>query len=166
MMTGKPDHLPVIGMLAACLIWLKQEGMILAPCAILPSFRRVFREGSWKNLCVLVLPALLLAGYWHIFLRNAGVQRGLDFIDVTPTTLSTHVTRIPYIAAWMGREVLNWKAWGILWPMFFLALILPNSGTSGSTRLFVAFVTLAPLVVYMGTYVFSSWNPFINHVKY
>ena len=164
--TGERDYLPVIGALAACLLWVKQEGMILAPCVFLAALPRILRDGGWKSLVTLVLPGWLLVVCWEVYLRNAGVQRGLNFMEVTPANVWNHLDRIPDVANWMAKEVLNWNAWGILWPAFLLALVLPDSKTRGSARLLLAFVILVPLIAYMGSYVLSSWDPFLDHVKY
>jgi hypothetical protein len=164
--TGDRDYLPLVGTIAACLVWLKQEGMILAPCVVLALLRRFLQDGAWKSLLVVALPGSLLAACWSIYLRNAGVQRGLDFMKVTLANVWNHLGRISDVVDWMAKEVLNWNAWGILWPVFLLALVLPGSKTRTQVRLLLAVVVLVPVIVYMGSYVLSSWDPFLDHVKY
>jgi hypothetical protein len=89
---------------------------------------------------------------------------GMDFIEITSTNLGKNLPRLIDIGLRMRNELIDWNAWGFLWPAFILALVLPGSGRFGRHRLALAGSVIIPNLFYMCVFVFSAWQSFLGHV--
>jgi len=165
----KPEGKTVLlaAILAAVLPWIKQEGAILWLSLLFAAILASGRTGRHplKTLIPLAVPGLLVIVGWQVLMGVFGTKGvGMDFIEITSTNLGKNLPRLIDIGLRMRNELIDWNAWGFLWPAFILALVLPGSGRFGRHRLALAGAVIIPNLFYMCVFVFSAWQSFLGHV--
>ena len=157
--TGNSRLLLIAGAFAAVLPWVKREGAILFSVLVIVGVVRFFSERSIRHLIVLAVPGLLWLGFWRLFLAVVGAEVDVNYYPVTPRTLIANLSRVPEIARETSREFFRWRMWSILW-------IVPLRGFLNLKQCGVwMFLTLSPLMIYAGIYIFSTWLPWLTHLQ-
>jgi hypothetical protein len=156
--------LPIFAGCLTCLPWIKNEGCILwavvaGVTAILILSGRLSRR-FWFAL----LPGICVVVTWRIFLHTVHVVSTSDFVSINRETLLTHVRWLPSIYRVILIEVSTGQDWGVFWGVAAVAFgFLIFRWRYLVERLLTVFVW-APLTLYSLTYLFSSWNHYVDHV--
>jgi len=159
--------LALAGLMAAGLAWTKQEGLILwavvsAICAVVVFLRTGLRRA--KLLALAIAPGAVILVGWRIFLAAAHSLSGGAFVPMTLHTAISNIGRLRPIVYAMFLEFAAWSRWSILWPLFVIALIQLWRLQKRAYVLVLATAVVLPLSAYAFVYLFSAWNPFMNHV--
>ncbi len=162
--TGDADALGLLGLLAASMCWLKQEGAILWGCLTVLAMIEIIRRRDFRKIAATVLPGLLLLIGWRIFLNIANPSTGVVFLPVTPSTLRSNLWRAPDIAQAVLQELLNWRRWGLLWIAAFLAAAFLAMNRSRKHSIILPLSVVIPVALYSGIYLFSAWGDFLLHL--
>jgi hypothetical protein len=168
--------------------WVKREGMVLAgvlalallwslwkrgPIALigLKILRNsgalrwiVWKEGTIRQFSLAVLPLAIVVLGWKIFLGLVHVSADRDFLPVSVSVALQHVDRLPFVMTALGRELLAWGRWSLLWPLTILAVIRIARDSELARWRLLAPVMAALLALYSGIYIFSAWPSLPLHV--
>lgn len=148
---------------AACLPWMKREGLIfvfaLCAAALLVAHRER-RARSGALACALA--AALVAGGWTLFLAAQGTGN-TDFMPLTLDTLISNLNRLPTVALYFVTSLASFE-WSFVWVLVALIAVLQLCARrTVPGDLFL----LAPLL-YLGmmaaSYLYSAFVPFENHL--
>ncbi len=160
---GAERNLRLLGYLAAALCWVKQEGAMLWMCVVSLAAIKLVQRRQARQLPSLILPGLALLIGWRVFSGFAQPPTGENFLPATPMTLWNNLDRAQVIIPAVISEMLNWKHWGVLWPIVALSLLAPpvRERRLGALSLAVA----APIAFYCCVYFFSAWPEFDAHLS-
>ena len=154
--------LRLLGCLAAIMCWVKQEGAVLWLCLIALAVVKIVQRRQARRLPELILPGLTLLIGWSVFVGFVKPPTGDNFLPITPQTLWNNLNRATTIFPSAISEMLNWKHWGVLWPMAAVSIAL----LAGDRRLAaLAALVIAPIALYCGIYFFSAWPGFATHMS-
>jgi hypothetical protein len=161
------------GLLLGAAVLAKAEGAVLAPAALilagLYQLRRWRRQRVALALAALpVILAVVLLFSWRAGIpeRFESYERIISWSNLWPGIF----TRIPWIAAHAGREMVRFSDWGIFWPAALLVLAAGWRGLRRHATLPLALAAAAPLGVAWISYTLSltpefilrtSWNRFL-----
>ena len=155
------------GIVAAALPWVKQEGLILwSAFMVLAAVvtASTFRERRFRSLAVTAAPGILVIAGWRLFLRAVDALNGGAFLPMTLHTAIANCGRLRPISGALIREMLTWRRWSLLWPVFLLAVFALWRAGKRTVALVLLVAVILPLPAYMFVYLFSAWHPFMNHV--
>ena len=152
--TGEPAALALVAALGAGLVWVKPEGLIL--WISLVAALAVARRRHLKAIIAACLPSMVVFLTWNGFLRLVGAPQRADMLPLTLSTLLSNWPRAVETVQWMGAELLDWRAWGLLWPAFIAALLFPASDALRRRRPVLLPLVAIPLLVYMASFPFST----------
>ncbi|MGH9856116.1 MAG: hypothetical protein ACREBD_40295, partial [Blastocatellia bacterium] len=154
--------LRLLGYLAAVMCWVKQEGAVLWLCLIALAAIKVVQRRQARQLPELILPGLALLIGWRVFVGFVKPPTGDNFLPFTPQTLWNNLNRATVIFPSAVNEMLNWKHWGVLWPMaaVSIALLARNRRLAALSA-----AVIAPIALYCGVYFFSAWPGFDTHMS-
>jgi hypothetical protein len=148
----------------AMLPWIKREGAILwligALCGVFVIWRRKKSPASLLAL----LPGLFVIVGWHFYLTQMRVVSSSDFMPFSFVTLSANIHRLGPIVSMLLLEFIHTEVWSLFWPAVALAsgFFLYRFRGVGAVVLITAIV--APIGIYSGAYIFSSWPDYREHV--
>jgi hypothetical protein len=172
--TGEFKVLRLSGLLLAAGCWLKREGMVLWAVAMLLMVVSMLDKNEWRagggktilrdlfRMIQVAIPGLAVLVLWHYFLFIKHVHTNEDFLPVTFASLQTNYHRIPAICGSLLHEFLRVRHWGVFW---LLSLIAGIWCAVKRRRQFLIFAVFAPIVVYCGTYIFSAWKNYDQHME-
>jgi len=164
--TGSKGGLYISGCLSALLPWVKQEGLVLWLCLATITTIKVLQRREMKLLLFLLLLGVLLFGGWRVFLGIIEVPIGRDFLPFDLMTLWSNLDRGEVIVKAAVKEMMNWRHWSLLWMGMLLALPFLFMTNSRRKQPVVLLLTvIIPIILYLGTYLFSAWSPFIGHIN-
>ena len=158
---GQASRSPLPWLLGG-LPFVKNEGFVMywIACAMIllfwisdtrtPFLARLRRNATAISLAAVL--ALLRLGY----LQWVGVADP-SFPRVERPILIRALCRIPEVARLCLGEMLNWRHWAIVWPLFLLAAIYVAVYLRGKIPL-VAFGTVLTLIAYGSIYLFTNWT--------
>jgi hypothetical protein len=153
---GSERVLPLLGCLAAIPCWVKQEGSILWLCLVALAAIKIIPRRQARWLPPLILPGLAVLIGWRAFVGFVKPPTGENFMPVTPATLWNNLDRAQVIIPAATSEMLNWKHWGVLWPIVAvstLVLLIQDRRLAA-----LAAAVIAPIALYCGIYFFSAWS--------
>lgn len=147
----------------ALLPWAKREGAILWVVAALGGAVIICRERRWLSLLWL-MPGVVLMAAWKIFLAAMKTADAREFTPVTLVTLQENLSRVLPICRAVMAEMMETTRWSLFWPIVLLAFasLLIRSRDRRLPMLFIAVAT--PIGLYAGTYLFSAWPDFLEHL--
>jgi hypothetical protein len=152
---------------AACLAllpWIKRDGLILWAVAAACGVFVIFRTRRSPLSFIAFLPGLIIICAWRLYLNAAHALQAADFLPFNLETFLTHLNRsLPLLAALMA-EFYNLPTWSLFWFIVAVAFLyaLPRMRHPGVLVLLVALI--APIVLYLSLYLFSSWPNYLEHV--
>lgn len=153
------------GLFGAGIAWTKQEGQILFIAYALISL--IALRGArlpYRLIARMWLPGLTVLIGWRAFLKWTDALTADAYLPVTLATLTRNMDRVMPILQEVGREMLDWKHWSLLWITFAISLVW-LSRLAGTTRtLILAGAVALPIPAYVFIYLFSTWTPFMSHV--
>ena len=152
---------------AACLAllpWVKRDGLILwivaAACGV---FVILWRRKSPLSL-VAFLPGIVIICAWRLYLNAMHALQAVDFLPFNLETFRTHVDRATPLLSALLAEFCNLPTWSLFWFIVAVAFLyaLPRMRDPGVVALLLALI--APIVLYLSLYLFSSWPNYLDHV--
>ena len=165
------------GLLAGALPWLKRDGIALwASIALFGLLMLITSRWNWKRAAYLILPGLIVAGLWRVWMNHVGAGGYSDLLPVTPATLIAHSYRFAALLWQTLLELASVMHWSVLWFGFAgVCLWRMVSGLSASPaegtgrdlpdcRLAIGLVVL-PLTADAALFIFSSWPAYVYHFR-
>jgi len=164
----RPADAILMGLFAGGALWTKKEGAVAAGLILFVYIvGEAWRQNvSWRerlqNVVYPLLATMIVAAPWWIFTRLVHPIGG-DFLPLTPATFLANVSRIPHIAELAVAQLLTFSAWSLLWIVLLGSVLvaarrLPIQGWA------LLGVLLGQMVIYLLSYVFSSWQPYTLHI--
>lgn len=162
--TAQSRYLTII--LAASMILMKKEGLILAVllgaflCAalLLTGTRQAVKEFVIRYAVGL----LIIGGPWLLFALSHG-YKGKDFLPITLSVFLENKSRLPRLVGYMCRLLQTFELFGYVWPVVVIFALARVSQWKRGEVIFLGLLCSAPLAIEVPLYVFSSWNPYMNH---
>ncbi|MEP7273518.1 MAG: hypothetical protein ABI882_18620 [Acidobacteriota bacterium] len=154
----------LIGLLAALLPWVKQDGVILWACLIGVALIRAACRRQWRDFAMIALPGIIWLACWRIFLILDRATEHEIYLPVRWSTLANNIDRVPEIARSLINELIDTRHWSLTWllPVAGIAQVI---GGRGRRRTLVWLVLIfAPMSLYSSIYIFTAWQPFTGHI--
>jgi hypothetical protein len=148
----------------AMLPWVKREGAILWLIGALCGLFVIWRRKKSPASLLALLPGLFVIVGWHFYLTQMHVVSSSDFMPFSFVALSANIHRLGPIVSMLFLEFIHAEVWSLFWPAAALAsgFFLYRFRGSGAGVLIAAIV--APIGIYAGAYIFSSWPDYHDHV--
>lgn len=153
---GSERILPLLGGLAAIPCWIKQEGAILWLCLVALAAVKIVQRRQARWLLTLILPGVVVLIGWRAFVGFVKPPTGENFMPVTPVMLWNNLDRAQVIIPAATSEMLNWKHWGVLWPIVVVSILVLLIRKRRLAALIMA--VTAPIAFYCGVYFFTAWS--------
>jgi hypothetical protein len=154
-----PAAFRVYAACTALLPWFKREGAVLWFIAAAAGAFLIIREREPRKLFAL-LPGIVLISAWTIF---SLVMKAPPSDDILPFNAQM-IAGVPHRLFIVGRavliEVTDWHQWSLLWSLFAVACACLLARRRTSNVLILLWAVLAPIAVYLATYLFSAWENF------
>jgi len=164
---SEPGNDAFFRLYAACLAllpWVKRDGLILwivaAACGVFVILRA--RKSPLSSLAF--LPGIVILCAWRLYLNATHALQAADFLQFNPETFRTHLNRaLPLLSA-LVAEFYSLPTWSLFWFIVAVAFLysLPRMRDPGVVALLIALI--APIVLYLSLYLFSSWPNYLDHV--
>jgi hypothetical protein len=148
----------------ALLPWVKREGLVLAAVLGLALLCIGWRRRSWRATAFALLPLLGVVVGWRIFLTAVHASGDRDFLPLSLATALGNLDRLPLIALALGRELLTWERWSLLWPAALLAFLRIARAPALVAWRWLAPVSALLLAIYSGIYLLSAWENYALHI--
>ena len=161
--TGSKGAIYILGISAAVLPWIKQEGIILWLCLLVLTTVKTVQRRSVREVLAMVLPGILVFGSWRISLALVEAPVGLDFLPFNLTIFWSNFSRSTAIAQAVVNEMMNWQHWSLLWPGVILSLILLLVNKRRKDFAVLLLTVILPIIIDSGIFIFSAWSPFMDH---
>ena len=158
------DALALLIALGATLPWMKREGAILWLGIMLWVGVLLWIRGRRLLSALSFLPGIMVIGGWKLFLLCVHALPSRDFVSATPARLLANASRLGGILHELGLTLGSTSLWDIFWLLSALALIMVARRQRDRSAATIAWLLLAPLLAYTGSYVFSAWPDFIDHI--
>ena len=90
--------------------------------------------------------------------------QAVDFLPFNLKTFRTHIDRATPLLSALLAEFCNLPTWSLFWFIVAVAFLyaLPRMRDPGVVALLLALI--APIVLYLSLYLFSSWPNYLDHV--
>ena len=163
--TGDKGALRILGITAAALPWIKQEGIILWLTLGFLTTVKTAQRRSIRLVLPMALPGILVFSGWRVYLALVKVKVGRGFLPFDLTTLWSNLGRSTAIAQAAVIEMMDWKHWSILWPAALLSLILLLVSNHRKDFVVLLLAVTLPITMYSGIFIFSAWAPFMDHLN-
>lgn len=154
-----------------CGAMTKNEGMLLALCAILAIFLVVLAEDGIRAALRATMPlagvVILLSAAWIAHLVQIPPVSDENYLNrLSPDIFVQGAGRLPWIAGAVLDRVTDPSSWHLLWLTPFLAAAaLFRRGADDDSRLRMASIlALAYIAGLLGIYVISPWRDINLHV--
>jgi hypothetical protein len=144
--------------------WVKRDGLILWTVAAACGVFVILRTRKSPLSFFAFLPGIVIICGWRLYLTATHALQAVDFLPFNLETLRTHLNRaLPLLSA-LVAEFCSLPTWSLFWFIVAVALLyaLPRMRDPGVVVLLVALV--APIVLYLSLYLFSSWPNYLDHV--
>jgi hypothetical protein len=152
------------GLLAAFLIWSKQEGAVYWAVLGIALGAVCVARRDLLPLLIWATPGLLVLTAWSLFLRGLGTVSGYDFMPITLSNIAANAGRVPELLSLLLVELLTFSRWGLLW-VVALALCALQTPRGSGNRLALIWFVACPLVIWTLVYTLSAWVPYTDHVR-
>ncbi len=160
--------LVVAALCAGAAIWTKKEGMIVALVLIVTYL--MFDTGvsghRWarvRHAVAFLAATLALPAPWLLFTFTVH-PLGHDFLPVTPGVFLMHLDRLPTILSFFLLQMLAFANWSVLWLSLAALLVVSHRRLTADARI-VAAIVMLHLLLYALVFVFSDWQPYIDHLR-
>ena len=163
--TGATGPLRLASSLAALLTWGKLEGTILWIIVALLLATEAIRRRQWRALPQVLLPGAILIAGWKMFLIATHCPPKILYMPVTLGNLWSNIGRVKSLALWMATETVSWSRWSVLWPALLISLLLMGKRSWRDGRLSLLIGIVVPTALYLATYIFTNWSPYMQHVE-
>jgi hypothetical protein len=152
---------------AACLAllpWVKRDGLILWAVAAACGLFVLLRTKKSAAFLVVFLPGLIIICGWHFYLGAMHSLQAADFLPFNLQTLRSHLDRAQPLLAALLAEFANLTTWSLFWFIVGVAVLycIPRTRSPGVLALIIALI--APIILYLLLYLFSSWQNYLEHV--
>ena len=148
----------------ALLPWVKRDGLILWIIAAACGVFVILRTKKSRLSFFAFLPGIAIICAWRFYLNATHALQAADFLPFNLETFRTHLNRaLPLLSA-LGAEFYSFPTWSLFWFIVAIAFLyaLPRMRDPGIVILLVALI--APIVLYLSLYLFSSWPNYLDHV--
>jgi hypothetical protein len=152
--------LVVAGCCLAFALLLKRDALFFS-CGAVAAVAVLSR--SWRGIAAVLLPVLVLAGPWYLYVRVSGVP-DRDFLPVTPANAVEHLGRVGEIARLFALNLLALDEWNILWMVFVPVLLLALLRWRIAAPLLLLGVVL-PLMLAVLALSLSAWPSYQVHAR-
>lgn len=158
----------IMALLAGAAAWTKHEGMIaLVLVLCFYSGLLLYRSRPrWISLTRQLIPVwasgALFSVPWVVYMHSAQLKND-DYMPITIHTLLTHLDRLPVSISYMGGELINIDRYSIFWIAIIVTFIIRCTRLSSLGYVLCGFLFLQ-LMIDAGIYVFSTWQPFTQHI--
>lgn len=129
-------------------VWTRPEGIFVIPITILSllAASRVIKARK-IHLLIMLAPVAVIIGAWVVFGRINGAQElftsAIQSLWGSFSKGEFHFDALYWIARFLGRQLLEIKAWGLLFPLAILLMIL-HYQKFNPKRYPLSFVALVP----------------------
>jgi hypothetical protein len=148
----------------ALLPWIKRDGLILWAVAVVCGVFVILRTRRSSLSFLAFLPGIVVICAWRLYLNTTHAIQAADFLSFSLETFRTHMDRaLPLLSA-LVAEFHNLPTWSLFWFIVAVAFLylLPRMRDPRVVALLVALI--APIVLYLSLYLFSSWPNYLDHV--
>ena len=163
--TGAATAIRLASASAMFLPFIKAEGAVLFLCVVLAVLPKIVQGRNWWAGLWITAPGLAVWAGWVVFLKVTHTDTKGDFLPVTWDTFAANYDRIRVLASLASQELVDWRRWGLLWPLTGLAAI--TLFKKQRIEWYPGWATvILPLVIYPSVFVFSAWGSDITvHVQ-
>lgn len=149
-----PRWTSLLAVLATCLAWTKQEGVVAVIVVAAMCWWSAGRAGATR----FAVPAAGVATGWYLWARAGDAPTAMAYTFVG---LGAMVGRLPVVAREYLCEMVAWHTWGVLWP----ALIV--LGLAGVRRHDPRDVAVLAAIAATGgmAFLFSAWPDLEAHLQ-
>ncbi len=162
--SGEAGRLRLAVALAACLPWIKQDGLVLALAFFLLTGGVLWRQRRTRVSLLAPPVVFIVYGVWTAFLALANTPPSTVFLPFTLGNLVSHLDRLgPILLAVVKGMLLPWQ-WSLLWAALPVALWLLARRVQRPPVALLALSVVLPLAAYSVIYIFSAWTPYSLHV--
>lgn len=156
----------LFAVLAGLVVWGKQEGFYLWLMLMGLSALFLVRTGGWRQVIVVILPGALLAGAFFLFLRFARTPPDPFYLSPTPANVLARVDRVEPMLWRLGRELLNFESWGLLWVGMILAFAALACRRRWHLAIGFGGALCMPLMFFVWPFVLSMSDDYMVHVDH
>ena len=164
---AEPKNDAFFSLYAACLAllpWVKRDGLILWIVAAACGVFVIVRTKKSSRHFLAFLPGLLIICGWRFYLRAMHAPSAADFLPLNLATLSSHLDRVlPLLSAFL-TEFHNLPTWSLFWFVVAVGAAYLLGQMRNPATLVLLTALFVPIVLYLLTYVFSSWPNYLEHV--
>lgn len=146
--------------------WIKGEGVVLWLVGGACALAVCWHKGKLRMGLSGVVPGVIVAASWQLFLRAMSAKPPHDFVKPTLESLGTNIGRVPEIAASVLGEFCRLNDWSFFWLLVAVAVIYQFVRSRDRRLLTLVATMFVPIAIYSVAYVFSSWPDFKSHMVY
>ena len=152
---------------AACLAllpWIKRDGLILWAVAAVCGVLVILHKKKSAAAFLAFVPGITIICAWRLYLNSVHALQAADFLPFNLETFRSHLDRAqPLLSALLG-ELSNVSTWSLFWFVVAIAVLycVPRIRSAGVGALVIALI--APIILYLSLYLFSSWPNYLEHV--
>jgi len=143
--------------------WIKSEGIILWALLALMGLIVALRQRRIGSALWSILPGFLLIVGWRFYLQFVHAARPSDFSQPSLQLLTHNLSRLGAIISTAFEEITETNHWSIFWLLVLVAVVYLVISRQ-LLRMLVAIGVVAPVILYLTTYIFSSWPSCTAHV--
>ncbi|HET7227958.1 MAG TPA: hypothetical protein VFJ55_04900 [Chthoniobacterales bacterium] len=152
---------------AACMAllpWIKRDGLILWTVAAACGVFVILRTRKSPLCFFAFLPGIIIIGAWRVYLNTTHALQAADFLPFNLETFRTHLNRVLPLLSALLAEFYSLPTWSLFWFIVAVAFLyaVPRMRDPGVIVVLVALI--APIVLYLSLYLFSSWPNYLEHV--
>lgn len=148
----------------ALLPWAKMEGSVLWFIALLCAAGAIWRQRrSWSAMAWLLPGPIILLG-WKIFCSAMSIVTTHEFAPVTISTIRANFSRIGWILSTILSELVETSRWSMFWVLAAAAFVYLASLYRNRQLMILLIAIVAPVGCYAGSFLFSGWPDWQNHV--
>jgi hypothetical protein len=151
--------------IGAILPWLKREGVILWFVLTCCGAWMIWRRRGILPALVSFLPGVCVLASWQTYLSAMHASISRDFSPISLSLFLSNFHRLGPVLQGLIKEATNISHWSFLWYLTPVA-ILSCAVRHRSQRLTLLVIcSIAPIILYCGTYLFSAWPDYLHHVR-
>lgn len=160
--SSHPDDLRLAGVLAAGMLFTKNEGIgLLAILALIAAMAIVAQRRMKLFVPAVVWLAavpLLLTAVWFVF--RLGIPKVHEDYGgrINPVHFLTNASRGPEVLSGSLGVLGNWNDWLLLWPLAALGLAVAPMNWLRRPGIYLFLAATLPLLMYGYVYVVSPWD--------
>jgi len=160
---NNPTAFRVYAICTALLPWFKRDGVVLWFVASLAGAFLIIRERQPRRLFAL-LPGVVLIGAWTIFCLVMKSPPSDDFMPLSAKMIAGVPHRLLVIGQAVFTEMTDWHQWSLLWSLFAVAVAYLLACRRTSAVITLLWSVIAPIAIYLSTYLFSAWENFEGYI--